>query len=221
MGEMDQVRPLAPASDRMNSDEEDGKKRPSPKKLQKRRCIICCGCCAATTLILAIVILVLALTVFRVRDPDMTLNSIIIDRMKFNKETTSNPSINMTLKADVSIKNPNIASFKFGNSTTLIYYRGTSVGQAYTPAGKASAKRTLQMNVTIDVLADRLIGDMDLYKDLISGSLQVNSHTKIGGRVNLLNIFKRHVDVEMNCNITVSLNNNAISDQKCKRSVKL
>lgn len=234
MAEKDQARPLAPAtadqhrsdqdhrtSNRSCIDEEDPtSKRPSPRKLHKRRFILCCGCCTAIVLLLAIVVLVLALTVFRIKDPDMTMNSIRIEGMTFSP-TPLPGSLNMTLIAGISVKNPNDASFKFGNSTTVISYEERKIGEALIPAGKAPARRTIRMNVTVEVLAGELMGNMNMFKDLMSGKVTVNSYTKMGGRVNLLNIFKKHADVIMNCSLTMSVSDQSILEQKCKRRVHL
>ncbi|XP_077210471.1 late embryogenesis abundant protein At1g64065-like [Tasmannia lanceolata] len=216
---MEDIKPLAPANFNVEPVDQEEARWELPTKIRNRRCIICCGCCTAVLVILGIVILVLALTVFRVRDPEMTMNSVKIDQLTFRLDTP--PALNMTIMANISVKNPNAASFKFGNSTTFLSYRGTTVGEARIPAGKASARRTLHMNVTVDVLADKLLGVANLYSDIASGALPVSSYSKIGGRVNLLNIFKRHVTVMMNCTMTVSVSNQAIQDQKCNQRVKL
>ncbi|XP_068664579.1 late embryogenesis abundant protein At1g64065-like [Aristolochia californica] len=225
MGSKEDVRPLAPTHvngdrDRGSSDihDEEARWTSSRKGLRRRRCILFCGCCVSTILILAILILVLALTVFKVKDPEIKLNSVYLDRLSLGTSS----SLNFSVTADISVKNPNSASFKFGNSTTFLSYRGETVGEAKTPAGKAKARRTLRMNVTVDVRADRLLGNSgQLARDLISDTLPVNAYTKLGGRVNLLNVFKRHVDVIMNCSITVSISTTSIEDQSCERSVKL
>lgn len=217
MAEKEQVKPLAPAADGLSSDEEEVKWQ-SPRKLHKRRCIICCGCSTAIFLLLAIVVLVLVLTVFRIKDPIMTMKSVRLDGMNIG----SNPSaLNMTLTAGVSVKNPNVASFKFGDGMAHVSYKEKIIGEGRIPAGRALARRTLLMNVTVVVIIDQIFGDSDIVKDAISGNVTVNSYTKLGGKVNLLNIFKKRAVVEMNCTITMSVVNQSIVDQKCKESVKL
>ncbi|KAL5984751.1 hypothetical protein ACLOJK_041373 [Asimina triloba] len=241
MGEREQVTPLSPAAERVmiisrddRDDEELANKlelRTGARKHRKRGCILLCGCCAATVLILAIVILVLALTVFKVKDPNMKMNSITLDGFSFVSEgegegesssrRLGGGALNMSIIADISIKNPNVASFKFHNSKSIISYRDETIGKAYIPAGMARGKRTLRMNVTIEVQVGQLLEERELYGDLLRGSVEIGSYTKMGGKVNLLNIFKHRAEVTMNCTMTLSVESREIEDQKCKRSIKL
>ncbi|KAG0486711.1 hypothetical protein HPP92_008806 [Vanilla planifolia] len=87
--------------------------------------LCCCGCCGATVLLLGVTILVLALTVFKVKDPEV-MNNLHLDRLFVpGIGTPENPiSVDATLTADISIKNPNVASFRFRNSTTGSSTRG-------------------------------------------------------------------------------------------------
>ncbi|KAH7849532.1 hypothetical protein Vadar_019171 [Vaccinium darrowii] len=123
----------------------------------------------------------------------------------------------MTLTADISIKNPNVASFKYPNTTTTIYYHGTVIGEAHGPAGKSKAQRTMRMNVTVDVVMDKLISKPNLLSDMSTGILAMSSFTRVGGRVKMFNIIKRHAVVKMNCTINVNITSRAIQDQKCKK----
>jgi hypothetical protein len=76
-GKHEATRPLAipsPAVHPATTDEAEaattGRRWRSVQYLRRRRCALwCCGCCASTVVVLGIVALVLALTVFRVKDP--------------------------------------------------------------------------------------------------------------------------------------------------------
>lgn len=228
MAEKDQVRPLAvasPAVNPINSEEEGGATgRRSVHYLRRRRCAIwCCGCCGLTVVVLGIVILILSLTVFKVKDPTLTMNSITLSDVNLGFLTANKPaSFNATLTADISLKNPNVASFKFDNSTTEFYYRGETVGVAYAPSGEVSAHRTVRMNVTVDVLGDQVASQTNV-TDLIMGSeLDLTSSTEVDGRVNVLGIYKRDISVMMNCNITleVSAFSQGIKSTSCLANVK-
>ena len=63
--------------------------------------------------------------------------------------TTPKPGSNISLIADVSVKNPNVASFKYRNITTNLYYYGTVVGDARGPTGRAKAHRIMRMNIML------------------------------------------------------------------------
>lgn len=220
MGERDQVRPLAPASERQSSDEEEAALY--LKGDSKRRCIKCCGFITAVLLLQAIVIVVLIFTIFKPKDPVIRLNGVTVDKLELVNGTTPKPGSNMTLTADVSVKNPNYAAFKYENTSTSLFYHGMLVGEVHSPPGKSKARRTMRMNVTIDFIVDKLLSQPALLKsDVVSGLLPMTTYTKVGGRVNMMNIFKRHVVVKMNCTVAANITSRTIQDQKCKRKVKL
>ena len=218
MVERDQVRPLAPASD-LPSD--NGEAALHLKKVRRKKCIKYCGCVAALMIIQAVVIIILIFTVFRVKDPIIKMNGVTVTKLELINGTTPKPGSNISLIADVSVKNPNIASFKYKNTTTTLYYYGTVVGDARGSAGSAKARRTMRMNISVDIITDRLLASPNLVADVNSGTLTMSSYSRIGGRVNMLNIIKRHVTVKMNCSMTVNISSQAIQQQKCKRKVDL
>ncbi|GFS38789.1 late embryogenesis abundant (LEA) hydroxyproline-rich glycoprotein family [Actinidia rufa] len=194
MAEKEHVKPLAPASVRPSSDDEEAALY--LKKIHQKKCIKCCGCVLAFLLIQIIVVIILIFTVFKVKDPVINLNGVTVEKIDLIEGTTTpRPGSNMTLMTDVSVKNPNVASFKYGNTTTTLYYRGTVIGEARGPPGS-------------------------LKSDMGNGILPMTSFTRVGGRVKML-IIKRHVVVKMNCTMTINITSRAIQEQKCKRKVKL
>lgn len=223
MTEREQVRPLAPAADRPSSD--DDEVALTLKKLRRRKFVRCCGCVTVLLLIQAVVIIILVLTVFRVKDPIIKMNGVTVTKLDLINNNGTNPmprpGSNMTLIADVSVKNPNVASFKYSNTSTTLYYHGTMVGEARGPPGRAKAQRTMRMNITVDIIADQILASPNLNADLTSGVLTMSSYSRIGGRVNILNIIKKHVTVRMNCSMTVNISSQAIQNQVCKRKVDL
>ena len=180
--------------------------RQGHKKLMKR-----CACPLASLLLLAIVIIVLIFTIFRVKGPMITMNTIKITKFQLvNTTMTPQPGANMSL----------VASFRYANTTTSLYYHGVLVEEARGPPGRAKARRTLRMNVTIDVIMDRVVSSPDFATDLGSGLLTMSSFSRVSGQVKILNLIKRHV-VKMNCTTTFNISTQAIKEQSCKRKVKL
>jgi hypothetical protein len=186
------------------------KRRRSAQYLRNRRRALCClGCCVASAVAVAIVVLVLALTVFQVKDPVFTMNRVTLEDVDGDFLGADDPtrpvSVNATLNADVSIKNPNAASFRYNRSETDFYYGGETVGVAYAPAGEVGADRTVRMNVTLDALADRISANVNL-TDLIFGQeYALTSYTEISGRVSVLGIYKRDLFIKVNCSITLEV----------------
>ncbi|KAM0834324.1 hypothetical protein ACQ4PT_063674 [Festuca glaucescens] len=169
--------------------------------LKRRRALCCCGCCVTSVAVVGIVVLVLALTVFQVKDPVFTMNRVTLEDV----DGDFLGAVNATLSADVSIKNPNVASFRYGRSETDFYYGGETVGVAYAPDGEVGAGRTVRMNVTLDALADRISPHVGL-TDLVFGQeYDLTSYTEISGRVSVLGIYKRDLHIKVNCSITLEV----------------
>ncbi|KAM7525818.1 hypothetical protein LguiA_015720 [Lonicera macranthoides] len=217
MAEKEQEKPLAPAYTRTPThflSTELKNHRPRHRKF------LLCGCIAAVLLIIVVVILVLSFTVFHIKDPVMNLNAVQIQGLEFINATNilSDPTTNITVLADVSVKNPNVATFKYNEATTRLYYDGVLVGEARTPPGRAMARRTVRLNVTIDVMVNRLVAVPGLGSDLNAGALPVRSYSSISGRVKILNV-KKNVAVKMNCTMIVNVTSRSIQDQNCKPHV--
>lgn len=219
MAETNQAIPLAPSRIHPTSDEE----AQTHKTTNRRRRIKLCVCISTSLILLiVIVIVILAFTVFKVKDPKVTTNEITITNL--NTQLTQFPTpqvkINMSMLVNMSIKNPNIASFKLGNSTATVYYRGVAVADAQIPPGLVKARKTTGMNVTAVVMADRLASNSDLLTDVMKGEMNMSAYLVIPGRVKILFI-KKHAEVRMNCTIKVNISSREIQDLSCQRKVKL
>lgn len=220
MVESEQVRPLAQTTDvdPFNDYENDVA---LSKKLRRRKYIKCCVCVWASILIQAGVVVILIFTVFRVKEPVIRVNKFTVTKLELVNNTVPKPGSNITINADVSVKNPNVASFKYSNTTTTLFYHGTVVGEARGPPGQSKARRTMRMNITVDIITDRMLSNPNLQSDVGSGLLSMNSYSSIPGRIKILKIINKHVVVKMNCSMTVNISSQAIQDQKCKRKVNL
>ncbi|KAJ7944979.1 Late embryogenesis abundant protein [Quillaja saponaria] len=207
MEKPDQIKPLAPSSFHLRSDEGEAiilKKQ----QLRRRRCIQCCGCVTALFLILAVTFIVLLFTVFHVKEPVLRMNRVDIVNVTTN---------NITVIAQVSVKNSNAASFKFSNTTTTIYHNGTVVGEGKTPPGIAKARRTLRINVTVEIMPEKILATGGLSKE----ALNMSSYTRIDGKVKILNIVKKKVVVKMNCTMEYNITNQEIQTQYCQNHIKV
>ncbi|PIA30042.1 hypothetical protein AQUCO_05700031v1 [Aquilegia coerulea] len=222
MTENNQFKPLAPLGYEIRSSDESAEEGytsmlKSRQHDHRRRAIICFGCCSAGILISAVLITVLMLTVLRVKDPEINMNRITIPQILLNAAVPS--TINIV--AQFAVKNPNIATFKYANSTTLLYYHGVIVGEAHIPSGQAKAQRTHNMTMSIDVITARFLADSKFLNEIAGGTLTVSSYTSLSGRVKIIKIIKKHVDVKMNCTITANITSQGIVDQKCEKKVSL
>ncbi|KAH6825038.1 hypothetical protein C2S53_006955 [Perilla frutescens var. hirtella] len=188
---------------------------------RRRLCLKCCGCSTALLLILVVTILVLMITVFRVKDPTLKLNSLKIDGLDLLSNKTNGMikgGLNLTMEADVSIKNPNVASFKFDEAEMEVLYNGTVVGEGRTPAGEAEARRTRRLSVWIVVMVDRLVGVKPFDSDFAAGSLAISTFTRMSGMVNIADVIKKSVVVKLNCTMNLNFTSQAIQDRNCRRN---
>ncbi|ERN04297.1 uncharacterized protein LOC18432456 [Amborella trichopoda] len=197
-----------------------------PNKLTSRNPrtkILWCSCiCLSLLILIVLLILILAFTVFRARHTTTTVNSIRLAGLDVSLDIPRlRVSLNVSLDLNVSLKNPNKASFKYGNSTTMLYYRGGLVGEASIPSGEIFAGETEVMNLTLTILADRLLSDSYIYSDVVNGSLPLTTYTRISGRVTVMRLFKHHLVSYAYCDVSISIRDQKIENSSCRYRNKL
>ena len=207
-------KPLAPEAHRITMHHDD-------RKHYRSSCIKCCGCTMVIFGIVGITMLVLMLTVFKAKDPKMNLNYVTIKGLETANLFSLLPSTNLTVEADISIKNPNAAAFKFKNAVTGIYYENVLIAEAKTPKGTAKANRTFRLTITVDVMLQTLLRVPRFLGDLTAGEMPVSTRSSIRGKVEIIKIIKKNVGVKMDCSLTVILASENYKDLNCKRSVSI
>ncbi|GAV91399.1 LEA_2 domain-containing protein, partial [Cephalotus follicularis] len=179
---------------------------------------ICIGLSGAIVVI-AIVIVILALTVFKKKDPITTVNSVTLQDLDVSFDISRlKVYVNLTLDFNLSVKNPNKVSFKYTNSSAFLYYRGQIVGEVPIPADQMSADATKVYNLTATILADRLLS---AFSDVMAGQLPLNIYSQLSGKVRIFNIFNIHVKTSSSCDFTIFVSNRTVSDQQCHYKTKL
>lgn len=225
MRDEEQVKPLAPEAHRININNNINNTVVPPikshTKLHKQKFVNCCACAAVAFVLLGVIILVLMLTVFKVKDPKLTLNYMTVKGLEGVNPLNPFPNVNLTFVADISIKNPNAASFKFHNATTRLYYESVLIGEVRTPQGIAKARRTFKLMATIDFMLQDIIRVPRFLGDLMAGSLTVSSQTSIRGKVEVIKIIKKNVGVRMDCTFKYSVTKQELEDRTCKKYVSL
>ncbi|XP_040377308.1 uncharacterized protein LOC121053641 [Oryza brachyantha] len=196
-----------------------------PRARRLRVALLACGIASAAV---AAVLLAVTLTVFRVREPVMTMNAISVKGFGGAAAAAptpgggGSPPLLLTVVADVSVKNPNAASLRYRGSETAVYYRAARVGGAEGPPGTARARRTVRLNVTVDVAVGALLGDPGFLGDVAAGAVAVTTATTVRGRVAVLGgVVRRRVVLEMNCTATIAVADMSIRNQSCLHRVWL
>ncbi|EOY23369.1 hypothetical protein QUC31_008221 [Theobroma cacao] len=170
---------------------------------------------AAFVVFQTIVILVFSLTVMRIKNPKFRVRSITVEDIAYTS-TPNPPSFNMKFNAEVAVKNTNFGHFKFDNTTISFDYGGVQVGEAFVAKGRAKARSTKKMNVTVDLNSNNIPANSNLASDISSGFLTLTTHTKLSGKVHLMKLIKKKKSAQMNCTMTVNLASRAIQDIKCQ-----
>ncbi|XP_062221195.1 uncharacterized protein LOC133920607 [Phragmites australis] len=183
--------------------------------------------CSIASIVIAVTMLAVTLTVYRVREPVMTMNSISLKDLGAagppgGLALVPSSSPRLTVVADVSVKNPNAASLRYGPTETSVYYGAQRVGEAAGPPGTARARRTVRLNVTVDVAVGALLGDPGFLGDVAAGAVAVTTATRVRGRVAVLGgVVHRRVVLEMNCTATIAIADMSIRNQSCLQRVWL
>jgi hypothetical protein len=194
-----------------------------PKGFYRRTsCQICCAITTAVVLIILIVILVLSFTVFKAKDPVIKVTGITLKSFSFTTDSTlTNFKLDVSLHLNVSVHNPNIASFKYTNSSTFLYYRGREVGSAPIPAGKVGAEKTEKLETNLDIQALPIVMNANLTSDLQAGIIPINTHSAIRGKLDIINIFKHHAISTSDCTANILVANQTLGDYNCNYHIKL
>ncbi|KAJ8550784.1 hypothetical protein K7X08_000154 [Anisodus acutangulus] len=139
---------------------------------KKRRARNCCFICVAVVLLLGLLFLILGLTVFKAKKPVTTVNSVSLRDLDISFDFARfQVHLNVTLEADLSVRNPNRVGFKYDSTSAILQYKGQTVGDAPVPAGEIGSRETRPMNITLTVMADRLLSTSGLFSDVRSAMI--------------------------------------------------
>ncbi|KAL8046322.1 hypothetical protein ABFX02_08G170400 [Erythranthe guttata] len=154
--------------------------------MTKRRTTICLSV-AAVIVAVAVIFLILGVTVFKAKDPITTVDSVALKDLDFSVDVRK-PTVHLTavIETAVTVTNPNVVGFKYANSSALLTYRGKEVGQAPIPAGEIGGGAARGMNMTLTLMADRLVGDSHFFTDVVAGTLALRTDVRLPGKVQML-----------------------------------
>ncbi|XP_050371621.1 uncharacterized protein LOC126789504 [Argentina anserina] len=179
--------------------------------------------CAIVTgillIIIVVVLVVLFLTVLKLKEPDVVARPINLE----SYDVVFFPAIrfNVSVGLLITVKNRNYGSFKYGNSTAHIFYRGKLIAEARFKDGTIPSHKKFNIRTSMDILADRLLLDSDFLKDLtIVGVVNFTSHTVVHGKGSLLHIFHKKGHSYTDCNISIVVGSQSL-DSACTTVFKL
>ena len=186
----------------------------------RRRFLWACGGAVAAVVVLTTVAgLVLGLVVFKPRQLETELQSTAVDgvspRVTFPDIQVE---INVTLSLDFLVHNPNRVAFNHGAGKAAIFYRGRQVGDADVAPGRIPSRGSAHLYTRLTVEAERFMTDpAGLVRDILAGRLELDSSTRIPGRVSFLGFIHRHVVVVTDCHVIMSFPPVHVDNQNCRQ----
>ncbi|KAL1222606.1 Late embryogenesis abundant protein [Cardamine amara subsp. amara] len=219
------AKPLAPLylttrSDQPNEDQYHHDQTKYVHSRSPTKLILCCGFVASLMMLIAVTIIVLSLTVFHLRNPHLTVDSIsFIQPLDFvNGQVNINR--NVTVSVEISLRNPNPTSFRVKNATVLFYYgESEMVGESIRRSETISAKRSVKMNLTAEVVTTKLIAFVPSLMEYFNGTgVDLKSRVVVSGKVKIMKIFKKSVHLQYDCFMKMMKNSSLKLTFQCSRT---
>lgn len=198
------------------SDEESAATEQRSKELRNKKRMKRLAWVSAFAVIQIVIIFAISFTLLRADTPKFRIGSVTIEHLTVINSDSESPSLDMKFEAEIAVKNTNFWEFKFGDSSNISFvYEDSQVGSALLVGKKvkAKARSTKKMNVTGTVMT---MANSELESDIESGSLSIKSEGKLRGKVHLLKFIKMKRTAQMNCTITVHLEDRVVQDLECK-----
>ncbi|KAL1195909.1 Late embryogenesis abundant protein [Cardamine amara subsp. amara] len=191
------------------------------KERRKRNRKICIYFTILLILLIFIVFLILGFTIFKPKRLITTFDSITVEHLQSSLDPVSVRFIlNLTLHVNLSLKNPNHVGFSYDSSSALLNYKGQLIGEAPLPANRVGPEETQPINLTLTLMADRLLSESQLFNDLMVGVIPLNTFVKVSGKVRVLKIFKLKVQSSSSCDLAISVLNRNVTSQNCTSQIK-
>ncbi|OMO72315.1 Late embryogenesis abundant protein, LEA-14 [Corchorus olitorius] len=189
-------------------------------KPSRRGFQICCGVTVILLIILAIVFTILAFTVFKPKEPEITVYPQGLENITFGFEGFLNATANATIAMIVGINNRNYGSFKFKNTTGFINYRGDVVADVPIQQSFVPARGKVNISTYANFMVDRLISNTTFWADVLAGSVNFTSEATVRGKATVFKILKLHASVPSTCDISIFIKSQSI-ETSCKTKLKL
>ncbi|GLT51179.1 hypothetical protein SLA2020_246080 [Shorea laevis] len=189
---------------------------------KKRSCIIVGGVLLCL-IPLFLTALILALTLFKAKEPRIQLLSAALDGVA---PRISFPAIkiqlNITLDLQLLVQNRNRASFRHGTGKSLLLYQGKQVGEVDIYPGLIPAMGSTRLACRLTLQVDKIASNIAaLIKDVLDGEVDMTTQTRIPGRVTFLGFIKKHAVARSECQIAIAFPAFKVKNQTCKTKTKL
>ncbi|XP_018719757.1 uncharacterized protein LOC104456511 [Eucalyptus grandis] len=181
--------------------------------MARRRLKLCCITSVVFLVILIAIIVTLSFTIFKPKDPQITIQPVGLKNFNFN-------ITGVTLNTLVTIHNPNYGSFEYKNVTGYVNYRGSTVAEVPIAHNKIPARAKVNMTTSTDLIVGKLISNPSFWEDIGSGYLNFSATATLPGKVSLAKIFKFRATTYTSCYILIYIQSQD-ADSKCITKIKL
>ncbi|KAJ4913019.1 Late embryogenesis abundant (LEA) hydroxyproline-rich glycoprotein family [Raphanus sativus] len=179
---------------------------------------------AAVFIVFAIIALVTVyLTVFRPRDPEISVTNVRVPSF-----SVANGSVSFTYSQLSSVRNPNRAAFSHYDNRVQLFYYGNRIGFIFVPAGEIEPGQTKRMAADFSVESFPLaassasrISAADFGTGLVGeesragSTVEIESKLEMAGRVRVLGLFTHRIAARCNCRIAISTVDGSIVAVRC------
>jgi len=195
-------------------------------KLQRRRhrrrrcCCVCLLVSLGAAALLGVTLLVLFLTVLRVRDPTTRLVSSRVIGFAPGPDL----QFNLTMLLTVGVHNPNRASFSYESGSAELWYRGVRVGVAGVDPGRIPSRGDGTMELEMTVLSASFGAELlaQLARDLGAGAVPLDANARVPGKVGLLGgVLKLRAVAYSDCHVIFGVPEMKVRSQVCHDHTKL
>ncbi|KAL2236720.1 uncharacterized protein LOC105165106 [Sesamum indicum] len=198
-----------------------GKSHPSHPPSTGRPNFASCIVAAISLIFLLIIPFVLYFTIFKPKDPKLSVNAVQLPAF-----SVANSTINFTFSQYVTVNNPNRAVFTHYDSSLQLLYAGNQVGFMFIPAGKIGPGKTQYMAATFSVKSFPLSfsgqppSPGPAPSDGLGGfrvgpSMEIESRLEMVGRVRVLHFLSHHVEATADCRVAVAVSDGSVLGLHC------
>ncbi|KAJ1404335.1 Late embryogenesis abundant protein [Sesbania bispinosa] len=188
---------------------------PEPETMCTRGLKICLAVTSFFLVIVAILILILSLTIFKPKDPYVSVHPVGLENLDlFSTNSTSVP-----LDMVITIVNPNYGGFKWENSTGYLKYQDTIIAKVPIETKSIPAHSMTNVSTSAGLMSGKLTSDSKFWSDIEDGGLNFTSNATLHGKVHMLKVFKLKATVYISCDISFNISSMS-SDSSCISKIK-
>lgn len=187
-------------------------------KKSRRGLKICCGVTAIVLLIVVVALVILSLTIFKPKQPEITAKPIGLEDIQFSMIPVV--SLNVTVSMMVTIENRNYGSFKYRNSTAYVTYHGATVAEIPIEPDTVPSRGHINTTSNVEIMGDKLVSSPYFWEDVTAGTLNLTSAATLHGKVSVFKFLKLHATAFSTCDISVFIQSRDFK-VTCKSKVKL